>query len=98
MGMYLNYLHDYIYNHLDIQLLTARITGMLTYFMTYLFDFKNFLAVFSTNINVADEILVGLVRISTAIISAIAILFFTDVYKFLKKKIWKIKDEEPTKD
>lgn len=94
MSSLYHYIYYYITNHLDFELLTARVVGFFTYCMTYLFDFKNFLAVFSTNINFADEILIGLVRLVSAVLSALAILFFTDVYKYVKKKIIKEKTEE----
>lgn len=71
---------------IDFQSLMAKIGAGVTYIMTYAFDIKQMIpSDFLTSVQVGDEILIGLIRTFFAVLTALVIMFLTDVYKTFRE-------------
>lgn len=74
---------EHLKNNLEFDLLISRITGLFVYVFTFAFDFSFMKAntPLLLNVNVYEELAIGVIRMMFAVISALIIFVLTDLYK-----------------
>ncbi len=74
---------EHLKNSLEFDLLISRITGLVVYVFTFAFDFSFMKAntPLLLNVNVYEELAIGVIRMMFAVISALIIFALTDLYK-----------------